>query len=60
MKILPVNGHGPCYECRAITKHQLWIGKLQLFICPNCVDKLSKEAIRFSNDYKIELMHMTK
>lgn len=58
MKILSVNGHGKCIECGKETSTQMWIGRMQLFFCETCVNKLSVESTSFMNDYKIKIMHM--
>ena len=56
MKILLVRGFGKCIECGKTTSTQMWVGKMQFYFCEDCVNKLSKEAVRFTNDYKIKLM----
>ena len=56
MKILLVRGFGKCIECGSMTSYQMWIGKMQFFLCETCVNKLSVESTRFMNDYKIKIM----
>ena len=53
MTITLVRGFGKCIECGKMTSYQLWIGKMQFFLCDKCIQDLYYKSHEFlyNNEY---------
>ena len=47
MKFELVNGTGKCIECGKMTSYQLWIGKMQFYLCNNCIQDIHSKSYCF-------------
>lgn len=54
MKFELVNGTGKCIECGKMTSYQLWIGKMQFYLCDHCIQDIHSKSYCFlyqNNEY---------